>query len=110
MTLTEQFREMKNGKSAAEVLNDGQSLARLEWMFRNHTANQAKPKRCKRPATRRRPSTRKVPADASLRGSYHQQEDARLRAEAVKVDRVNKLEKKPASVFVNGMLTMVIGG
>jgi hypothetical protein len=112
MKLHEQLEAINNGTPAEEIARDDQDPAFLKRLAKQYkakrAAGQSSPKR--KPVKRTYHSKRRAPASHALRGSYHQQEDARLRAEADKVGRVNKLEKKPISVFVNGVLQIVIGG
>jgi hypothetical protein len=108
MKLSDQFKALDAGATFDEILNPEQNRAKLEQMYRNHKANQAKAK-CRRKATRRpRPSKRQPSASSSLASIQARQADAM----AEQVSRVNKtnLEDAPISVYAGGVLQMTIGG
>jgi hypothetical protein len=107
MRALKQFQLLDQGYTLDEVLNPEQDKAQLAEQYRIYKIRQANPPRkCRRSSTQRASrSRRKVEASASLRGSYHQQEDARLKAEAEKVSRVN--EKRTIPWNVGGEMRML---
>jgi hypothetical protein len=102
--LSDQLEAINNGTPAEDIARDDQDPAFLKRMAKTYKARQANPRKC-RTSTRRTPSRRKVPAANALGGSYFQQEDARLRAEAEKVSRVN--EKRVIPWNVGGEMRML---